>query len=317
IQPALLDRMEIIQIAGYSLEEKVQIARRHLIPEQRKEHGLKPNQVKISEKTLVKIVQSYTAESGVRNLNREIGSVMRYVAKRVAMEEPYEIAVKPEHLHDILGPTKYDAEVYQEKQAPGVAIGLAWTAVGGEILFIEVSLNKGNGRLQLTGNLGDVMKESASTALSYIKAHAEEMNIDPEKFDKTDVHVHIPEGAIPKDGPSAGVTMLSAITSAFTGKPLKPFLAMTGEITLRGKVLPVGGIKEKILAAKRAGIREVILCKENEKHVGEIEPEYIKGLNFHYVNKMDEVLAIAIGLKKDARPGANGVSEAKKKKAAA
>jgi ATP-dependent Lon protease len=297
IQPALLDRMEMIDISGYSLEEKVEIAKRHLIPAQRKEHGLKPNHIKVSDKAVVKIVQSYTAESGVRNLAREIGSVMRYAAKRVAMDEPYEMNVRPEHLHVILGPTKYDAEVYQEQQSSGVAIGLAWTAVGGEILFIEVSLNKGTGRLQLTGNLGEVMKESASTALSYIKAHAESIGIEVETFEKTDIHIHIPEGAIPKDGPSAGITMLSAITSAFTNRPLKSFLAMTGEITLRGKVLPVGGIKEKILAAKRAGIKEVILCKENQKHVEEIEQEYIKGLKFNYVNKMDEVLALAIGLK--------------------
>lgn len=296
IQPALLDRMEIIEIAGYSLEEKVEIAKRHLIPEQRKEHGLKPGHVKITDKALVRIIQSYTAESGVRSLAREIGSVMRSVAKKVAMEDAYEVTVKPEHIHGILGPTKYDAEVYMEKQEPGVAIGLAWTSVGGEILFIEVSLNKGNGRLQLTGNLGDVMKESASTALSYIKAHTAQLGLEPEVFDRTDIHVHVPEGAIPKDGPSAGVTMLTAITSAFVGKPVKPFLAMTGEITLRGKVLPVGGIKEKILAAKRAGLKEVLLCRENEKHVLEIEAEYIKGLTFRYVDRMDEVLEAAIGL---------------------
>jgi ATP-dependent Lon protease len=311
IQPALLDRMEIIEISGYSLEEKVEIAKRHLIPNQRKEHGLKPNQVKITDRSIQRMVQSYTAESGVRNLNREVGSVMRHAAKNVAMEEAYEVTVKPEHLAKILGPTKYDAEVYQEQQAPGVAIGLAWTAVGGEILFIEVSLNKGSGRLQLTGNLGDVMKESASTALSYIKAHADQLGIDPEIFDKTDIHVHIPEGAIPKDGPSAGITMLTAISSAITKMPLKPYLAMTGEITLRGKVLPVGGIKEKILAAKRAGIKEVILCKDNEKHVGEIEKEYIQGLNFRYVNTMDEVLEQALGLIAK-KPALNGVHPDKK-----
>lgn len=314
IQPALLDRMEVIEIAGYSLEEKLEIAKRHLIPEQRKEHGLKPPQVKITEKALVNIIRHYTAESGVRNLNREIGSVMRSVAKKVAMEEAYEVTVKPEHLHSILGPTKFDAEVYQEQQSPGVAIGLAWTSVGGEILFIESSLNKGNGRLQLTGNLGDVMKESASTALSYIKAHAEELAIDPEMFDKNDIHVHVPEGAIPKDGPSAGVTMLTAITSAYTKRPVKPFLAMTGEITLRGKVLPVGGIKEKILAAKRAGLKEVLLCKDNEKHVAEIEAEYIKGLNFNYVDTMGDVLEFALGIQKPAsKPSSNGLSKAKKK----
>lgn len=314
IQPALLDRMEIIEISGYSLEEKVEIAKRHLIPEQRKEHGLKPNQVKISEKALMDIIRHYTAESGVRNLNREIGSVMRSVAKKVAMGEAYEVPVKPGHLHDILGPTKFDAEVYKQQQAPGVAIGLAWTSVGGEILFIEVSLNKGNGRLQLTGNLGDVMKESASTALSYIKAHTEELGLDPEMFDKTDIHVHVPEGAIPKDGPSAGVTMLSAITSAFTRKPVKSYLAMTGEITLRGKVLPVGGIKEKILAAKRAGLKEVLLCRENQKHVAEIEAEYIKGLTFKYVDSMSEVLAHALGIEPPVKAGSNGTPKLKKRK---
>ncbi|MDX2135693.1 MAG: endopeptidase La [Saprospiraceae bacterium] len=312
VQPALLDRMEIIEISGYSLEEKVEIAKRHLVPEQRKEHGLKPNQVKLTDRTVARIVHSYTAESGVRNLSREIGSVMRHIAKRVAMDEAYEITVKPEHLHAILGPTKYDQEMYQEKQRPGVAIGLAWTSVGGDILFIEVSLNKGSGRLQLTGNLGDVMKESASTALSYLKAHAELLGIDPERFDKTDIHVHVPEGAIPKDGPSAGVTMLSALTSAFTNQSIKPFLAMTGEITLRGKVLPVGGIKEKILAAKRAGLKEVLLCRENRKHVEEIEPDYIKGLVFHYVDAMEDVLkhALAVSVpapKKVVKPVRKGV----------
>lgn len=307
IQPALLDRMEIIEISGYSLEEKVEIAKRHLIPQQKKEHGLKTGDVKISEKAMVKLIQSYTAESGVRSLSREIGSVMRYVAKRVAMEDRYEQHIRPEHLHEILGPTKYDPEMYQEKQSAGVAIGLAWTSVGGEILFIEVSLNKGNGRLQLTGNLGEVMKESASTALSYIKAHSDDLNIDYEMLEKMDIHIHIPEGAIPKDGPSAGITMLTAITSAFTGRPLKPFLAMTGEITLRGKVLPVGGIKEKILAARRAGIREVILCRDNQKHVEEIEAEYIRGLKFHYVDRMGEVLALALG-DKPAKASSNGTS---------
>ena len=315
IQPALLDRMEIIEVAGYSMEEKVEIAKRHLVPQQRKEHGLKPQQVRIVDKALLKIIQSYTAESGVRSLHREIGSIMRYAAKRVAMEEIQDMTVKPEHLPTILGPTKYDAEVYQEQQAPGVAIGLAWTSVGGEILFIEVSLNPGNGRLQLTGNLGDVMKESASTALSYIKAHALRFGIEAEQFEKTDIHIHIPEGAIPKDGPSAGVTMLTAITSAFTKRPLKPYLAMTVEITLRGKVLPVGGIKEKILAAKRAGLREVLLCKDNQKHVEEIEKEYIQGLDFHYVDKMEEVLAFAIGLEvAEKQPAENGLAKVRKPK---
>jgi ATP-dependent Lon protease len=296
IQPALLDRMEIIQVDGYSLEEKVEIAKRHLIPEQRKEHGLKPNQVKINDKALTRLIHDYTGESGVRNLAREIGSVMRSIAKKVAMEETYDVNIKPEHLKGILGPTKYSTDLYAEQQNPGVAVGLAWTSIGGDILFIEVSLSKGTGRMQLTGNLGDVMKESVSTALSYIKAHAESLGIDQEMLEKQDIHVHVPEGAIPKDGPSAGITMLTALTSAFTQIPVKPFLAMTGEITLRGKVLPVGGIKEKILAAKRAGLTEVMLCKENEKHVEEIEKEYIAGVTFRYVDKMSEVLKIALGI---------------------
>jgi ATP-dependent Lon protease len=294
IQPALLDRMEIISLAGYSLEEKLEIAKRHLIPDQRKEHGLKTGDLKITDKALAAIIHDYTGESGVRNLNREIGSVMRYAAKNIAMEEAFDTTIKPEDLRKILGPTKHESDTYTEQQAPGVAVGLAWTSVGGEILFIEVSLSKGNGKLQLTGNLGEVMKESAFTALSYIKAHAEELGVDQETIEKTDIHIHIPEGAIPKDGPSAGVTMLTAITSAFTKIPVKPYLAMTGEITLRGKVLPVGGIKEKILAAKRAGLKEILLCASNRKHIEDIEPEYIKGLTFHYVTKMDEVLKHAL-----------------------
>ena len=297
IQPALLDRMEIIEVGGYSLEEKIEIAKRHLVPDQRKEHGLKANQVKISEKALERTIHDYTSESGVRGLNRQIGSIMRYVAKRIAMEEFESMSVKPTNLKDILGPTRFDPERYVGKQTPGVAIGLAWTNVGGDILFIEVSLNKGNGKLLLTGNLGDVMKESATTALSYIKAHSDKLGIDHEVFSNTDVHVHVPEGAIPKDGPSAGITMLTALCSAFLQQPVKPYLAMTGEITLRGKVLPVGGIKEKILAAKRAGLKEVLLCAENEKNVAEIETEYIKGINFRYVSHMSEVLEEALGLK--------------------
>ncbi len=302
VQSALLDRMEIIEIAGYSLEEKVEIAKRHLIPEQRKDHGLKAGQVKISDKTLVATVRDYTAESGVRSLNREIGSMMRYVAKRVAMDEKYEPNIKPENLRAILGPTKYSSEAYSEQQPAGVAIGLAWTAVGGEILFIETTLSRGSGRLQLTGNLGDVMKESAHTALTYAKARADDFDIDQEMFEKWDLHIHIPEGAIPKDGPSAGVTMLTAIMSSFTKRPVKPFLAMTGEITLRGKVLPVGGIKEKMLAARRAGLKEIILCQENAKHIEEIEPEYIAGLKFRYVSRMEEVLEIALGITPKPQP---------------
>ncbi|MCB0661806.1 MAG: endopeptidase La [Saprospiraceae bacterium] len=294
IQPALLDRMEIIDISGYSTEEKVEIAKRHLIPKQREDHGLKASQVKLSEAVIKKIIMEYTRESGVRSLNRQLAGVMRNVAKNVAMEEEYNVSVKAEELKNILGPTKISKDMYQDSGIPGVAVGLAWTSVGGEILFIESSLSKGSGKLTLTGNLGDVMKESASTALSYIKSNAEELGIDPASFKETDIHVHVPEGAIPKDGPSAGITMLTALTSAFLHKAVKPYVAMTGEITLRGKVLPVGGIKEKILAAKRAGMKEIILCEENEKHVDEINPEYIKGLKFHYVNRMQEVLKIML-----------------------
>jgi ATP-dependent Lon protease len=294
IQPALLDRMEIIQLSGYSMEEKVEIAKLHLIPKQRKEHGLKANQVRLNKDVLEVIVQNYTRESGVRSLERQIAGVMRSVAKKVAMEEPYNVSIKKEEIPDMLGAEKYSRERYQEKQPPGVVVGLAWTSVGGEILFIETSLSKGKGGLTLTGNLGDVMKESATTALSYIKAHATEFEIDEKVFEATNIHIHVPEGAIPKDGPSAGITMLTALVSAFTQKPVKPFIAMTGEITLRGRVLPVGGIKEKILAAKRAGIKEIILCHENEKNVLEIDESYVNGLTFHYVKQMGDVLKIAL-----------------------
>jgi len=295
IQPALLDRMEIIHISGYSLEEKVQIAKKHLIPQLREEHGLKPNEVKISDSVLANVVQDYTRESGVRSLNRQLAGVMRHVAKKVAMGEIYDENIKENQLTSILGPTKYSTDQYEVSKHTGVAVGLAWTEFGGDILFIESSLSQGEGKLTLTGNLGEVMKESAIAGLSFIKAHAKELNIDPEIFDKTDIHLHVPEGAIPKDGPSAGITMVTALTSAFTGKPVKPFLAMTGEITLRGKVLAVGGIKEKILAAKRAGMKEIILCEENKKHVDEIEPEYIKGIGFYYVEDIKDVIKIALG----------------------
>lgn len=296
IQPALLDRMEIIDINGYSTEEKVEIAKRHLIPQQLEEHGLKSSHVKIPVKTIRRVIDDYTRESGVRSLSRRIAGIMRGVAKKVAMEEVTSMTVNPEDLKDLLGPSRYSNEHYQKMTAPGVAVGLAWTQVGGDILFIEVSLNKGKGHLTMTGSLGDVMKESATTALSYLKAHAEELGIDTELFNQRDIHLHVPQGAIPKDGPSAGITILTALTSAFLGKPLKPYLAMTGEITLRGKVLPVGGIKEKILAAKRSGLKEIILCKENEKNVEEIQPSYIEGLHFHYVNEMRETLKSALGI---------------------
>ena len=294
IQPALRDRMEIIQLSGYSTEEKIEIAKKHLVPKQRKNHGLKASHVSLPNKSIEAVIQSYTREAGVRSLDRTLGSVMRNVAKKVAMEQEYETKIQPEHLEDILGPTKVSLDKYIQVDVPGVAVGLAWTSVGGDILFIEASTSKGKGRLNLTGNLGDVMKESATTALSYIKANCDDFGIDADVFDKTDIHIHVPEGAVPKDGPSAGITMMTAITSALKGKTVKSHLAMTGEITLRGKVLPVGGIKEKILAAKRAGIKTIILCQENEKHVKEIGDQYIKGLKFHYVTEMKEVLAIAI-----------------------
>jgi len=294
IQPALLDRMEIIRISGYSIEEKVEIAKKHLIPEQRKEHGLKAKDVKLSTKVITKIIQDYTRESGVRSLSRQIAGVMRSVAKKVAMEESYDKDIKAEELKNILGPIRYTRDAYEKSRVPGVVIGLAWTSVGGDILFIEALLSKGKGNLQLTGNLGSVMKESATTALSFIKANSESLGIDPKIFEEKDIHIHVPEGAVPKDGPSAGITMLTALTSALLGKPVRSQLAMTGEITLRGKVLPVGGIKEKILAAKRAGVKDIILCKENQKHIEEINATYIKGLKFHYVETMTEVLDIAL-----------------------
>ncbi len=294
IQPALLDRMEIISISGYSAEEKIEIARRHLIPQQRKEHGLEAGHVKLNKRVIRHLIEEYTRESGVRSLNRQIAGVMRNIAKKVAMEEGYNIAVRPEDLQEMLGPPRFTKDLYQEVRVPGVGVGLAWTQTGGDILFVECSLSRGKGKLTLTGNLGDVMKESASTALSFIKAHSEALGIPVQVFEEKDIHLHVPEGAIPKDGPSAGITMLTALTSAFTARPVKPFVAMTGEITLRGKVLPVGGIKEKILAAKRAGMKEIILCAENQKHVEEINKDYIAGLQFHYVKTMQDVIGLAL-----------------------
>lgn len=294
IQPALLDRMEIIEINGYSIQEKIEIAKKHLIPEQRKEHGLKADQISLNKAIIEQLIQNYTRESGVRSLTRVIGGVMRGVAKKVAMEEAYEKEVSAEDVRKFLGPIIFDRDIYQGVQVPGVTVGLAWTSTGGDILFVESNTHPGKGTLTLTGNLGEVMKESAITALSYIKSHYKDLSIDPIVFEKSDVHVHVPEGAIPKDGPSAGITMLTALASAFTQKPVKQYLAMTGEITLRGKVLPVGGIKEKILAAKRAGIKELILCEENRRHVEDINPEYINGLKFNYVSNMQQVIDIAL-----------------------
>ena len=296
IQPALLDRMEIININGYSTEEKIEIAKKHLIPRQRKEHGLKPVDVKLKDDVLREIAESYTRESGVRSMDRRLASVMRWVAKKVAMEDKYSPAISKNQLADILGPERFDSTLYTEVHSSGVAIGLAWTKVGGDILFIESSLSPGKGKVTLTGNLGDVMKESATTALSFIKAHGESLAIDATTFENTDIHIHVPEGAIPKDGPSAGITMLTSIASAFKKKPVKSHLAMTGEITLRGKVLPVGGIKEKVLAAKRAGIQQIILSASNKRHVEQIKPEYIQGMTFTYVDRMEEVLQKALDI---------------------
>ena len=294
IQPALLDRMEIIHVSGYSLEEKVEIAKQHLIPKQREEHGLKAKDIRLKPTLIAQVIKQYTRESGVRELDRRTAGIMRGTAKKVAMEEEYNVTLKSEDLYGLLGPVKYNNERYTEPHIPGVTVGLAWTSVGGDILFVEASLSPGKGKVTLTGNLGDVMKESATTALSYLKANSETLGLDTKIFEEKDIHVHVPEGAIPKDGPSAGITMLTALTSAFTGRSVKPFLAMTGEITLRGKVLPVGGIKEKILAANRAGIKEIVLCKENEKDVKEIKAEYIDGVKFHYVDTMSEVLEAAL-----------------------
>lgn len=294
VQPALRDRMEVIEISGYSTEEKIEIAKRHLIPKQREAHGLNGRQIRIPEKTIEFIIENYTRESGVRELERKIAGVMRSIAKEIAMEKNYETSVSIEDVRRILGPETFDKDIYQEDQPPGVAIGLAWTYTGGDILFIETSLSKGKGELTLTGNLGNVMKESATTALSFIKSHAEELGINPEVFETTNVHIHVPEGAIPKDGPSAGITMMASLASAFTGRKLKPYFALTGEITLRGKVLPVGGIKEKILAAKRAGLKNIVLCKANKKNVDEINKEYVQGLSFHYVDTMMEVLDLVL-----------------------
>ncbi len=308
IQPALRDRMEIIDISGYSLEEKVQIAKKHLIPKQRKEHGLLGKHVKVSDKTLMAVGDRYTRESGVRDFERKIGSLMRYVAKSVAMEEDYVKNIKPEHLNEILGPSRFDPEMYVSNNPAGVAIGLAWTPVGGDILFIETSASKGKGQLTLTGNLGDVMKESATTALSFIRANADSLGLDEDRLAKLNIHIHIPEGAIPKDGPSAGITMLTALTSLLTGRKVKPYLAMTGEITLRGKVLPVGGIKEKMLAARRAGIKNVILSKVNERNILELEQDSLKGLKFIYVEDMHEVLDHGLEKEKRSRVGAAGLA---------
>ena len=295
IQPALRDRLEIIELGGYAVEEKIEIARRHLIPKQKELHGLKSLEFKISEDIIKKMIQDYTRESGVRELDRHLAAIMRYEAKEFAMNERVLNLVSPKDIEKILGKPRFSSDVYKNANMPGVAVGLAYTYVGGDILFIETSLSDGKGELRLTGNLGNVMKESASTALTYLQSNAKKYGIDPKVFEKKNIHIHVPEGAVPKDGPSAGVTMLAAIASAFTGKKIKPYLGMTGEITLRGQVLPVGGIKEKVLAAKRAGLKEIILCWQNEKDIDEINADFINGIEFHFVKNMKEVLELSLG----------------------
>ena len=310
IQPALRDRMEIIELTGYTLEEKVQIARKHLLPKQLSEHGLKAKDVTITNESIVKIIENYTRESGVRNLERLIGKTIRYVAKSVAMNDEYQKRINPEKVRDILGAERFDKELYEDNHTSGVVTGLAWTQVGGEILFIESSLNRGKGKLTLSGQLGDVMKESAMAALSYLKSNAEKLGIDYRIFEHYDLHIHVPAGAVPKDGPSAGVTMFTSLASVFTQRKVKAKLAMTGEITLRGKVLPVGGIKEKILAAKRAGIKEIVLCKKNKKDIDEIDARYLSSLKIHYVETVDEVIEVALLDEKVKNPMVFQINEA-------
>ncbi|WP_298237995.1 endopeptidase La [uncultured Algibacter sp.] len=294
IQPALRDRMEIINVTGYTIEEKVEIGKRHLLPKQLKEHGLTTDNLKIGKPQLEKIVEGYTRESGVRGLEKQIAKMVRYAAKNIAMEEDYNIKVSNEDIIEVLGGPKLERDKYENNNVAGVVTGLAWTRVGGDILFIESILSKGKGSLSITGNLGKVMKESATIAMEYIKSNADEFGIDTTIFEKYNVHIHVPEGATPKDGPSAGVTMLTSLVSLFTQRKVKKSLAMTGEITLRGKVLPVGGIKEKILAAKRARIKEILLCEDNRRDIDEIKPEYLNGLTFHYVTDMSDVIKLAV-----------------------
>ena len=294
IQPALRDRMEIINMSGYTIEEKVEIARRHLVPKQLKEHGLTEEHLQIGKKQLEKVVVGYTRESGVRGLEKKIAQLVRHAAKSLAMEESYNVKVSDEDIVSILKAPRMERDKYEDNDVAGVVTGLAWTSVGGDILFIESTISKGKGNMTMTGNLGTVMKESVTIALEYIKSNSEKLGIDAEVLSTNNIHIHVPEGATPKDGPSAGIAMLTSMVSTFTQKKVKKHLAMTGEITLRGKVLPVGGIKEKILAAKRANIKEIILCHENKRDIEEIKPEYLKGLKFHYVDKMSEVIEIAV-----------------------
>ena len=295
IPQALRDRMELIEVTGYIAEEKLKIAEQHLVPKEAKEHGLKLEDLHFAPGALDLIIEEYTRESGVRTLTKQIAAVMRKLAWAMASEEQLPSEITPELVREYLGKTIYSRDKYQGNEHPGVVVGLAWTSVGGEILFIESSLQPGqNGKLILTGSLGDVMKESATIALSYIRAHATELGIDLDQIKDKEIHIHVPEGAIPKDGPSAGITMVTSLVSGITRRKVRPHLAMTGEITLRGKVLPVGGIKEKILAAKRSGITDIILCRENEKDIQEINAHYLEGLSFHYVDEITEVLDFAL-----------------------
>jgi ATP-dependent Lon protease len=286
--------MEIIEVNGYTIEEKIEIAKKHLLPKQREMHGIQAKDISLKPKMIEKIIDEYTRESGVRGLEKKIGSVVRGIATRIVMETDYNPSLDAADIEEILGAPIFDKDLYENNDIAGVVTGLAWTSVGGDILFIESSLSPGKGKLSLTGNLGDVMKESASIAMAYLRSHSDEFGIDFKVFDQWDVNIHVPAGATPKDGPSAGITMLTALASLFTQRKVKNKLAMTGEITLRGKVLPVGGIKEKILAAKRANIKDIILSKSNQKDILEIKEDYIKDLNFHYVTEMREVVKLAL-----------------------
>jgi ATP-dependent Lon protease len=294
IQPALRDRLEIIDLSGYAVEEKIEIAKRHLMPKQMEAHGLQNNSFKVSDKVLEKIIEDYTRESGVRELDRQLASIMRNQAKELALKDKLKSIITTKDVERILGKPRYSNEIYKTVNMPGVAIGLAWTYVGGDIMFIEASLSEGKGDLKLTGNLGNVMKESAVTAYTWLQSNAKKQGLTPEVFNTKTVHIHVPEGATPKDGPSAGITMTTALTSAFTGRKVRPYFTMTGEVTLRGQVLPIGGVKEKVLAAKRAGLKEIILCWQNEKDVQEIDSSFIKGLKFHYVRTMQQVLDLVL-----------------------
>ncbi len=294
IQPALRDRLEIIDLSGYAVEEKIEIAKQHLVPKQQEAHGLKNVNIKITEKVLEKIIEDYTRESGVRDLDRQLAGIMRNLARQFATKNKLKSLLTQADVEKILGKPRHSNDMYKVANMAGVAVGLAWTYVGGDILFIETSLSDGKGEMKMTGNLGNVMKESATTAYTWLQVNAKKLNIDPELFNSRNIHIHVPEGAVPKDGPSAGITMMTALASAFTGRRIKSYLAMTGEITLRGQVLPVGGIKEKVLAAKRAGLKEIIMCWQNEKDVEEINPIFIKGTKFHYVKTMQQVLDIAL-----------------------